>query len=129
MNPGRVLKPRVCEIIWNVKQLYDANKTVFDERNQLPDRNLHTRTRYIRDVLIHEVLTGFGIPNPIEAANARERMHLLRQRTNIFWDLCSDVNETSERARKLAGDNVRRSTWMESLDDVYKRYLQGLIFV
>ena len=86
MNPGRVLKPRVCEIIWNVKQLYDANKTVFDERNQLTDRNLHTRTRYIRDVLIHEVLTGFGIPNPIEAANARERMHLLRQRTNIFWD-------------------------------------------
>ena len=123
-----MLLPKVCEIIWNVKQLYDANKTDFDERNHLPVRSaLHTRTRFIRDVLVHDVLRGFTLPEPIQAENQREATRFMRQRTNIIWDICQELNETRNKARSLAQDQVRRDNWIDSIDNIYVNYLREKI--
>ena len=120
-----MLLDKVCAIIFNVKQVFDTNKADFDRHSQVPYRQLNTKTRVIRDVLIHDALRGFAPPGPIEARTEREFRHIMKQRTTILWDICQEINETKDKARSLARDQTRRRTWIDSLDDIYKNYLRG----
>lgn len=108
-----------------IKQGYDSNRLTFDQRGQVPYQQINTKAKFIRDVLIHEIVVAFCVPDPIIAEDNRDRRRQMKQRRTVLWDTCLELAETKQKARQYASCEMSRRGWLAVQPENYFNYLKG----
>ena len=124
-HPGTLRFHRVCDIISVIKQGYDSNRLCFDQQGKVPYQHINTKAKFIRDVLIHDIVSSFGLPGPIRAEDNRDRRRQMKRRTTAIWDMCLELSETKQVARGYAGCERSRMAWIGNLPQDYLNFLKG----